>query len=117
MDAFHRNTSYPAPPSPKSAGPFHAARYRAGCYARNRVEPLCRLSHHPTVSDHPPDMSERLPKAELPGGSRSERMLAAAALIDQALICLRSHPHEAEIRLRCALQALGVCRRTLIQPE
>ena len=46
--------------------------------------------------------------AERPGTSREERMLAAAALIDQALICLRSHPHEAQLRLRVALQILGV---------
>jgi hypothetical protein len=60
-------------------------------------------------------MSDRLPAGEMPGTSQSERMLAAAALIDQALICLRSHPDEAEMRLRGALQALGVRRRTLME--
>ena len=46
------------------------------------------------------------PTAIRPGTSRPERMLAAAALIDQALICLRSHPDEADARLRDALQLL-----------
>ncbi len=50
--------------------------------------------------------------AERPGTSREERMLAAAALIDQALLCLRSHPHEAELRLRDALQILGARKRS-----
>ncbi len=48
------------------------------------------------------------PTPSRPGVSRPERMLAAAALIDQALLCLRSHPEEAELRLRDALQILGV---------
>jgi hypothetical protein len=38
-------------------------------------------------------------------------MLAAAALIDQALLCLHAHPQEAELRLRDALQILGVRRQ------
>ena len=62
-------------------------------------------------------MLDRLPEGEMPGTSRSERMLVAAALIDQALICLRSHPDEAEMRLRCALKALGACRRNLMKAE
>ncbi len=60
------------------------------------------------------NMFDQVPEAEMPGVSRSARMLEAAALIDQALICLHSHPDEAEMRLRGALQALGVCRRTLM---
>lgn len=51
------------------------------------------------------------PTAIRPGTSRPERMLAAAALIDQALICLRSHPDEADARLRDALQLLQVYKR------
>ena len=47
------------------------------------------------------------PTASTPGTSRPERMLAAAALIDQAIVCLRSHPDEAELRLREALRVLG----------
>ena len=60
-------------------------------------------------------MSDWLPEGEMPGTSRSERLLAAAALIDQALICLHSHPEEAEVRLQAALQALGVRRLTLVE--
>jgi hypothetical protein len=73
------------------------------------------VPHHPATVHI--TMSDRLPEGEMPGVSRSERMLVAAALIDQALICLRSHPDEAEIRLRGALQALGARRRTLVQTE
>ncbi len=62
-------------------------------------------------------MSDCLLQWEMPGTSRSERMLAAAALIDQALICLHSHPDEAKARLRGALWALGARRRTLVQTE
>ena len=43
-------------------------------------------------------------------------MLAAAALIDQALICLRSHPDEADARLRDALQLLQTYK-TVTAPD
>ena len=43
-------------------------------------------------------------------------MLAAAALIDQALICLRSHPDEADARLRDALQLLQTYK-TITAPD
>ena len=51
------------------------------------------------------------PSASAPGTSRPERMLAAAALIDQAIACLRSHPDEAEVRLKEALRVLGARKR------
>ena len=38
------------------------------------------------------------------------QVLMAAALIDQALICLRSYPDEAETWLRDALHVLGAWR-------
>ena len=56
------------------------------------------------------------PTAVRPGTSRPERMLAAAALIDQALICLRSHPDEADARLRDALQLLQA-HKTIAAPD
>ena len=82
---------------------------------QDRTELSCR-SHliQPCVTVHR-NMSDWLPEGEMPGTSRPERMLAAAALIDQALICLRLHPDEAEMRLRGALQALGVRRRILME--
>ena len=53
------------------------------------------------------------PSATAPGTSRPERMLAAAALIDQAIACLRSHPDEAEVRLKEALRVLGARKRII----
>lgn len=68
----------------------------------------------PSMPKRPPVVR---PVASRPGTSRPERMLAAAALIDQALVCLRSHPDEADARLRDALQVLGVQKRAQAAPS
>jgi hypothetical protein len=51
------------------------------------------------------------------GKTAPERMLATAALIDQALACFRSHPQEAELLLTSALRILGVQKRTASAPD